>query len=82
MVESIADGLLYLRDACLTLCALLRACPAVAAALVHAGARLVGALATVLGTLPSSLRRALSRSQGAVAAVPAVATQVRQRTGT
>lgn len=47
MLRSLRDGVLYLRDACLTLCALVRARPAAAGALLADGPGLIEALGAV-----------------------------------
>jgi activating signal cointegrator complex subunit 2 len=54
-LQSVADGITYLRDACLTLCALLRAHPPCAGALLRHGASLIEALGAVHDQLVPSV---------------------------
>ena len=58
----IADGVLYLRDVCLTLSAFLAARPAAAAALLGADAGLLSALAAVHDDLLPRLSSAVAKA--------------------
>eukprot|EP00887_Chlorella_sp_A99_P006091 scaffold22.g6091.t1 len=59
MLSSLRDGCTYLRDTCLTLCALLRAAPGAAGLLLASGPSLVEALGGVHGELLPAVAGAL-----------------------
>lgn len=76
MLQSLLDGLAYLRDSCLTLCALLRAAPSAAPALLRRGPSLVEALGAVHDQL---LPKAEATAAAGGGGVPAVRDELHRR---